>query len=314
MESIFALQSPNWLHDVIITWWLGYWCEKTGGLSNFSITNQRQKPSGKIEGQSKTFFATPFFWKFVLNGEIRGANETKYVDIFTCSRMLIPVNIKLKHWILACIDFEQKWIAWFDSIDDTYEQETRLLFAWLTREHSINKLSVFEPDEWSIHFGPPPNIQTPLQSNDWDCGIFICLYAAYLDLRLPLSFSQHDTQNVRAWMAHEMIEEGKLANEKQKNIQASAEFWADMRKTDGFLNQTSGLEVQVAAMTEEAVRKPGSSSKQQVEAPFESRENPKRRKRSDDEYKNPTTHSLDATTKQTKSNTTPPVNTQSQPQ
>jgi hypothetical protein len=115
-------------------------------------------------------------------------------------------------------------------------------------------------------------------------------------------------------MAHEMIEEGKLANEKQKNIQASAEFWADMRKTDGFLNQTSGLEVQVAAMTEEAVRKPGSSSKQQVEAPFESRENPKRRKRSDDEYKNPTTHSLDATTKQTKSNTTPPVNTQSQPQ
>ena len=129
MESIFALQFPNWLHDAIITWWLGYWCEKTGGLSNFSITNQRQRPSSKIDGQRKTFFATPFFWKFVLDAEIRGANETKYVDIFTCSRMLIPVNIKLKHWILACIDFEQKWIAWFDSIDDTYEQETRLLFA-----------------------------------------------------------------------------------------------------------------------------------------------------------------------------------------
>jgi ribosomal protein L16 Arg81 hydroxylase len=32
MESIFALQPPNWLHDVIITWWLGYWCAKTGGL------------------------------------------------------------------------------------------------------------------------------------------------------------------------------------------------------------------------------------------------------------------------------------------
>jgi hypothetical protein len=34
MESIFALQPPNWLHDVIITWWLGCWCEKTGGFSN----------------------------------------------------------------------------------------------------------------------------------------------------------------------------------------------------------------------------------------------------------------------------------------
>jgi hypothetical protein len=31
-----------------------------------------------------------------------------------------------------------------------------------------------------------------------------------IDIRLPLSFSQHDTRNVRTWMAHEMIEEGKL--------------------------------------------------------------------------------------------------------
>jgi hypothetical protein len=79
-----------------------------------------------------------------------------------------------------------------------------------------------------------------------------------------------------------------------------------MRQTHGFLNQAAGLNVQVAAMTEGAAREPGSSSKQQVEAPFESRENPKRRKRSDDEYKNPTIHSLDTTTKQTKSNTEPP--------
>ena len=67
-------------------------------------------------------------------------------------------------------------------------------------------------------------------------------------------------------MAHEMIEEGKLASEKQKNIQAAAEFWADMRQTHGFQNQAAGLNVQAAAMTEVAAREPGSSSKQQVEA------------------------------------------------
>ena len=78
-----------------------------------------------------------------------------------------------------------------------------------------------------------------------------------------------------------------------------------MRKTHGFLNQDAGLNVQVAAMTEEAARDPGSSSKQQVEAPLESQENPKRRKRSDDEYKNPTNHYLDTTAKPTKNNTEP---------
>ena len=142
---------------------------------------------------------------------------------------------------------------------------------------------------------PPPGIQVPLQSNDFDCGIFVCLYAAFLDIRLPLSFSQHDTRNVRAWMAHEMIEEGTLskmghsvlhpspllttkgnsetksynflaskrssvsqlqgdtkrqktyepeASEEQKNIQAVAEFWADMRLTKGFQNQAAGPQVQ----------------------------------------------------------------------
>jgi hypothetical protein len=100
MESIFTLQPPNWLHDVIITWWLGYWCAQTGVLSNFSITSQGKRNQNQIDGQRKTFFDTPFFWKYILDGEIRGANETKYVDIFTCSRMIIPVNIKLKHWIL----------------------------------------------------------------------------------------------------------------------------------------------------------------------------------------------------------------------
>jgi hypothetical protein len=71
-----------------------------------------------------------------------------------------------------------------------------------------------------------------------------------------------------------------------------------MRKTHGFLNQAADPNAQVAAMTDEATREPGSSSKQQVEAPFESRENPKRRKRSDDEPKTPTIHYL--------SNTAPP--------
>ena len=103
-----------------------------------------------------------------------------------------------------------------------------------------------------------------------------------------------------------MIDEGKLASEKQKNIQAATEFWVDMRQTDGFQNQSEGLKVQAVSVTEVASREPGSPSKQQVEAPLEIRMNPKRRRRSEDEYKNPTTHSLDTITpKPTKSNTEP---------
>ena len=109
------------------------------------------------------------------------------------------------------------------------------------------------------------------------------------------------------------------ASEEKKNVQAATEFWAVMRATHGFQNQAEGLKVQAAAVTEVArAREPGSCSKQQVEAHLESQKNPKRRRRSDDEYKNPTNHSLDTitvTTKSTKSDTeNPPVNTQNQSQ
>ena len=51
-------------------------------------------------------------------------------------------------------------------------------------------------------------------------------------------------------------------------------------------------------------REPGSSSKQQVQSHLESQENPKRRRRSDDEFTNQTNHSLDTiTVKPTKGNT-----------
>jgi hypothetical protein len=101
MESIFAQQSPHWLHDVIITWWLGYWCEKTGGLSNYSITSQRQRPQSKIDGQQKTFFATPFFWNYVLDGEVRGAPGAR--PRYRPSRHSDPPDTSRSHdnWMVA---------------------------------------------------------------------------------------------------------------------------------------------------------------------------------------------------------------------
>ena len=70
------------------------------------------------------------------------AGSVKYLSILVSAVLGVGRDPIFPSFI-ACIDFEQKWIAWFDSIDDRYEQETRLLFAWLTTEHSINKLSVF---------------------------------------------------------------------------------------------------------------------------------------------------------------------------
>ncbi len=62
----------------------------------------------------------------------------------------------------------------------------------------------------------------------------------------------------------------------------------------GFQNQDAGPQVQAQAAKEVAPdREPESSSRQQEEAYLELQENPKTRRRSDDEYTNPTNHPLD---------------------
>jgi Ulp1 family protease len=61
----------------------------------------------------------------------------------------------------------------------------------------------------SMPWEPPLDTRIPLQTNSYDCGVFVCLYAAFIDIQHPLSFSQRDIDNVCVWMAHEMIEEGK---------------------------------------------------------------------------------------------------------
>jgi len=84
------------------------------------------------------------------------------------------------------------------------------------------------------------------------------------------------------------------ASEEKKNVQAAAEFWAVLRHTHGFQNQAAGPQVQSAAANEVAPStESGTSSRQQAEAFLESQGNPKRRRGSDDESTNPTTHLLD---------------------
>jgi len=84
------------------------------------------------------------------------------------------------------------------------------------------------------------------------------------------------------------------ASEEKKNVQAATEFWAVMRHTHGFQNQAAGPQVQAAAANDVAPSpEPGTSSRQQAEAFLESQGNPKRKRGSDDEYTDPTNHTLD---------------------
>jgi Ulp1 family protease len=73
---------------------------------------------------------------------------------------------------------------------------------------------------------PPPDTLIPLQTNTYDCGVFVCLCADFIDIQNPFSFSQIDIDNASMWMAREMFEDGK----EQKRVATNTDA-QDIRTT-----------------------------------------------------------------------------------
>ena len=62
-------------------------------------------------------------------------------------------------------------------------------------EHKLKvEMSVDEVNEW---VELPTPIDTPMQENGYDCGVFVCMYADYVLDNLPFSFSQANIPMLR---------------------------------------------------------------------------------------------------------------------
>ena len=66
---------------------------------------------------------------FVDDGQYQGANQTKHIDFFYRSTMLIPVNVEQKHWVLAGIDLDDKRISWYNSVGVITQQNLILCLS-----------------------------------------------------------------------------------------------------------------------------------------------------------------------------------------
>jgi hypothetical protein len=49
----------------------------------------------------------------------------------------------------------------------------------------------------------------PFQTNSYDCGVFVCLYAAFIDVQKQFTFLQIDIDDILMWIVHAMDEDGK---------------------------------------------------------------------------------------------------------
>ncbi len=114
----------------------------------------------------------------------------------------------------------------YDSVGNNHPTNSGVLFKWLHKEHS----SSADPynigiTNWRVDLGGPPTTFVPRQDNSYDRGVFVVLYAAYIDIQKPFTFTQADIDNVRMWMVHLVDEEGKTYN--GGNQREKSEWLAD---------------------------------------------------------------------------------------
>lgn len=111
-------------------------------------------------------------------------------NIFDLDKIFIPVNLFKNHWACAVIFMQEKRIRFHDSMrGDGYHYSEGLLKyledEWISKNPGMGILP--DSQKWEI-VGYVDGV--PQQPNGFDCGLFTCMFANFLSINRPLSFTQ----------------------------------------------------------------------------------------------------------------------------
>ena len=172
LKDLNTLDNKNMLNDNVIDFYLQLFCQHN---SNYYFA----LPSTYFSKMEKDGFESIDQWidKTIL---------LNYKIIF------IPVCLK-KHWRLLIIDFLTNSISYYDSIN---VNSTKCVTAIKHIGDVIAKKTI----KWKT----PKQAHDIKQTNDYDCGIFVCLFARNLILNRELDFDQNDTSIYRNIIKNEI--------------------------------------------------------------------------------------------------------------
>jgi sentrin-specific protease 1 len=112
----------------------------------------------------------------------------------------VPVNVGCMHWALAVLDFCSKTITYYDSFFNS-ERSSRVLatlMQWLCEYAAMDVAAnggqpAIDESEWT---SVSPGRSVPQQTNQHDCGVYICYYQERLNGGFDATdFSASDARN-----------------------------------------------------------------------------------------------------------------------
>ena len=117
--------------------------------------------------------------------------------------IFIPIHYvsPSKHWCLVSIDVKKKTISYYDSTAGIDHVAINNIQNYLEAEYRSYNNGMEDPEKWSVVY--PTNF--PLQNDDTECGVFVCMYAEHLSRQVSFDFTVSDTPDFRAKMKYEIL-------------------------------------------------------------------------------------------------------------
>ena len=198
-RNIQTLKPETWLNDEVINTFLAL------------AQQQYNSSTSSTHGNPVHCFNSFFFTKLLQNDAYSYKNVDRFSrrihnnDIFCLDKLIIPININGNHWTVICINFHQKSILYLDSLGDHGTLYTNSCLRYLQDEHiHRHHYPLADITGWSIQSNREG---TPKQNNNYDCGVFVCLFALHLIRNEPITFTQSDiNRGIRPWIAKAILQ------------------------------------------------------------------------------------------------------------
>jgi sentrin-specific protease 1 len=196
-NKIRCLIPYTWLNDEVINFYMRLLQQRDDKL----VELEERKVSSHYF--SSFFIVKMYKWSNDVQGEYTYSyikRWTKNFNVFLKDKIFIPININNTHWTLIIVYIQLKIIRYYDSLmgRDIKNHMIHVL-KWLKDEskEKYNNSYPVNDEEWQLI--DQGEVDLPRQSNGYDCGVFIILYADFRSDNIPWgnSFQQSEILSYR---------------------------------------------------------------------------------------------------------------------
>ena len=150
-------------------------------------------------------------WPPTGQARARALRAFKKVNILQIELFIIPLILE-NHITLVTVDMISRTIRYYDSNNQsqplwTASRADKVLghtVDFLSHLHTLKEIPFYE-NQWSRHH----ETAMPQQRDDYNCGVFVLLYARKIINQQPVNFESQDMNRYRVRLLNELVT-GKL--------------------------------------------------------------------------------------------------------